>query len=270
MPGIGVVTQEGILAIYGEGADTQHLLLLARTIGIHHRQLQALDTAAGGQVFEQQHPVTVEVVGGRQRTALSQRLEALQTLGVLGVEQTVLPLPGNITGALTHHAEQLTQVADTLRQQFFLLGQLGFLAVELGFQSLAFGLLGIQCGARGCQQLCLFAALGEKRLFALLHGADFGSALATDALQQLIRIEGFGHGGQGRQQAERQHGYNTTTHCAASSARVLIGRDSTAGACCWRAMAMAWVSGRRALPPSTSQALLCGFHQPLSWASRVW
>ena len=28
--------------------------------------------------------------------------------------------------------------------------------------------------------------------------------------------------------------------------------------------------GRRALPSRTSQACVLGFHQPLSWASRVW
>ena len=147
-------------------------------------------------------------------------------------------MPGDIAGALAHHAEQLAEVPGALGQKLFLLSQFGFLTVEFGFQALGFGLLGIQCGARAGKQLGTLAAFGDKRLLARLHGGYFGTAFATNALQQLIGAKRLGGTGECRQQRQAQ-GDKTTAHGLASRARVFTGRSSNAGACSWRAMAMA-------------------------------
>ncbi|MDT4863893.1 hypothetical protein FQZ97_986230 [compost metagenome] len=185
-------------------------------IGGHHWHLHLLDPTAGGQVFQQQHPITVEIRGGRQGATLGQRLEAPQALGILRIEQAVLPLPGDIAGALANHAEQLAEMADALAEQFFLLGQLGLLAIEFGFQTLGLDLLGLQGRPRGGEQLRPLATLGDKCLLAALHGRDFGGTFAANALQQLIRAERRGSTGQRGQQRQGQNGDNTTAHCLAS------------------------------------------------------
>src|SRR5690606_5439481 len=156
-----------------------------------------------------------------------------------------------------------------LRQEFFLLDQFGFLAVEFGLQALGFGLLLCERVVGSRQQLRLLAAILQERLLTRLHGLGFSHTITTNALQQLIGSQGLGRLGQRRQQTNEQQ-RQQTAHRTASLARVFTGNSSQLGACCWRAMAIALVMGRRALPSSTSQARACGFHQPLSWASSVW
>src|SRR5690606_17769980 len=146
-----------------------------------------------------------------------------------------LPLANSVAGTLAHHTEQFPQMTNTLRQQLLLLGQLHLLAVEFDLHPFSLGFLLAQRGPRRGQQTGLLAAPREKRLLALLHGTGLGGSLATDTLQQLIRRKGFGKGHHARQQAERHDGNETTSHWADSLARVLIGRFSTSGACCWRA-----------------------------------
>ena len=193
--------------------------------------MQLLDPAAGGQVLQQQHPIAIEIRGGRQGATLGQRLESLQTLGILRIEQAVLPLPGDIAGALADHAKQLAQMTDALAEEFFLFGQLGLLTIEFGFQALGLGLLGLQGCPRVGEQLRPLATLGYKRLLATVHGRDFGGAFAANALQQLIRTERGGGTGNRRQQRQGQDGEDTTAHCLASWVRVCTGRSSRAGAC---------------------------------------
>src|SRR3990167_8352140 len=269
LAGIGVITQEGIGAVGGERADTQHILRITCAVDGNHRQLQLLNPATGGEVFEQQHPVAIEVGGRGQRTAFGQRFETRQALGVLGIEQAVLPLAGDITGALTDHTKQLAEVTGALAEEFFLFGEQSFLTVEFGLQLFGLGLLCGQGAARSGQQLGTLATFGNKGLLAALHGADFSRAFAANTLQQLIRAHRFGSASQGGQQGQGKS-ENATIHGLASSARVFTGRSSTAGACSWRAIAIAWRNGRRALPSRICQLRVCGFHQPLSWPSRVW
>ncbi len=172
-------------------------------------------------------------------------------------------MPGDVARALAHDPEQFTQMPHALREELFLLDQLGFLTIEFGLQALGFCLLLCERGIGSRQQLRLLAAILQERLLTRLHGIGFGRTIATNALQQLIGGQGFGRLGQCRQQANEQQ-RQQTAHRTASLARVFTGNSSQLGACCWRAMAIALVMGRRALPSSTSQARVCGFHQPLS------
>ena len=60
---IGVIAQEGIVSKRRETADSQHRLLTTCAIGAHHGQLDALDTSAGGQIFQQSHPEGIQIIG---------------------------------------------------------------------------------------------------------------------------------------------------------------------------------------------------------------
>src|SRR3546814_5508152 len=79
--------------------------------------------------------------------------------------------------------------------------------------------------------LGLLAAIPDEGLLARLHGIDFRGPLAANALQQLIRTQGFGSLNHRRQQADEQP-RQPAAHCAASLTRVLMGSSSQAGACC--------------------------------------
>ena len=242
------VHQETVGIDSSERADTNHVHLHFRTVGLDDRRVEARDLAEFSHLALHLVPEALELLDGRQGLGLRKLVEELVTARNLDADRRVLHHGGQVAGELLDHTFHFAQRTGACITHGFQFLQLLFVDVKGLGQTVATLLLGLLLALGARQQFALLVALAqEARLPRLVALGLFGARL-TSLLQQLIQI-GCALGiqiccctaGQNEQcRADQVRAFHYFASLAAAT-----GRISKSGAACFLAIRKPFCTGSR-------------------------